>query len=117
MGGVRAGSLDRKLEVYKLVTVQDDAGQEVKSLTLDFYAWGRVNYIRGKEKMQYGREEIQIELATFKVRFTSRLTATHKFKFNGNYWDIQSMAPMGRLNREFIEAMCEHMDVSKIVLP
>lgn len=115
-GGIKAGSLNRKIELYKPVNTIDPSGQEIHAYSFDFEAFAAVDFLRGKEKMQHGREEMSTILANFKIRFTPKLLVTHRIKFNGDFYNIQSFAPMGSMNRQLIEVLGELLDASKIVI-
>lgn len=117
-GGIAAGKLDRLIEFWKFPKIFDDNGQEVPSPTgeLDFKAWAAVSSIRGREQTKSGREEMAMMLMIFKIRFNSKVSALHKVKFNGIFFDIQSMSPMGRRNRELIEITAQQLDMSTIVV-
>jgi len=128
---IKAGDLNRKIEIYRIKehldsdgkVILDEAGQPVEvdqagqpKKTLEFlsFAWASVRPVRGYEKMQHGREEMATMQYTFKIRFNN-LKASDLLKLDDAFWEIQSMAPMGRLNREIIEVLAEQIDVRKIV--
>jgi head-tail adaptor len=54
--------------------------------------------------------------ARFRVRYKGSISATHIIKINGQFWNIQNLAPLGRLNRDIVEIMAEQLDVSKVVI-
>lgn len=116
LGGIRAGELNRRVELWAMATTEDETGQNVKSYSKDFDAWAQVKFVRGSEKTKSGREEMQTVYARFKIRFKPQLKATHLIKFNGDFYNIQSMAPMGRLLRDLVEIEGELLDVSTLVL-
>lgn len=116
-GGIKAGALNRKIDFYIPTSAVDYTGQEVKTFALDFSAMSDVRPIRGRERMQHGREEMATLLYSFRIHFTPRLTVNHRVLFNGDYFDIQSFSPMGSLNRRMIEFVGELIDASKIVIP
>jgi len=113
---IRAGRLNRKVEVFKQVTITDDYG-DASSTTLQSkgFAWASVKAINGSEKMQYGREEVASIMYSLEIRFNKDIEVTDKILYNGYYMDIVSIAPRGRLQREVVEVMCEIIDVSKLV--
>lgn len=116
-GGIAAGKLNRLIEFWRYPIVIDSNGQETLGPgEFDFEAWAQVSSIRGREQTKFGREEMAMMLMIFKVRFNPRVSAKHKVKFNGIFYDIQSMSPMGRLNRELIEITAQQLDMSSIVV-
>jgi SPP1 family predicted phage head-tail adaptor len=116
-GGIRAGTLNRKIEFFREVKTEDpDSGQEVRSFDFDFAAMADPRPVRGHERSQYGREEIAVRLVNFRVFYKETISATHKIRFNGEFYDIQSIAPMGSLNRRFVEILGEIIDASSIVV-
>jgi SPP1 family predicted phage head-tail adaptor len=114
IGGVASGHLSRRIELRRLVeTVDPISGQPVKSYVHKAYAWAQVLPFRGKEKMQSGRDDLAVMMYTFKIRFRA-VSVTDIILFDGATWDIKSMAPMGRRNREFIELVGEQVDVKDL---
>lgn len=115
-GGIRAGTLNRKIEFYKPNISTDNSGQQINTYVLDFFAMAAVNPVRSVERMRHGREEMATLLYRFKIHFTPRLKVTHRVKFNGDFFDVQGFAPMGTMNRRFIEFVGELIDASQIVI-
>jgi SPP1 family predicted phage head-tail adaptor len=116
-GGLRTGTLNRKIDFYKIALTTDSHGQAVESFTFDFSAMADVRPIKGSERAKHDRSEMTTLYYLFKIHFTPKVKVTHKILFNGDYFNIQGFAPMGSLNRRFIELTGELLDASKIVIP
>lgn len=112
---IRAGRLNHKVEIYQQTTTTDNTGQPVKTFTSKGYAWAAVRSMTGSEKANSGREEMATIIYAFELRYSGTLTVTDKIKYNGYMWDIQSLAPRGRMNRDTIEVIAECLEVSTIV--
>lgn len=115
-GGKRAGTLRRKIDLYKKTITENSSGQEVASYSYDFSLMSDPKPIRGTERSKSGREEMATLAFNFLTYFKKELTATHKVKFNGDFYDIQGIAPMGGMNRRFVEIYAELLDQSKLVI-
>jgi head-tail adaptor len=130
--GVHAGRLNRLVEIYEVEEhldstgaakldeagfpiAMDETGFPSKKLNLKGKAWANVSPVRGNEKMRHGRAEMATMLYNFKIRFQN-LKASNVIKHDGAYWEIQSLAPMGRLNREVVEVLAEQIDMGNIVV-
>jgi len=129
--GVQAGRLPHKIEILEVVehlgqdgTVNvddegqpliDDEGQPTRELKSKGYAFAGVTPVRGNEKMRWGREQTAVMINNFKLRFRGELRVSDKLRFNGYLWDIVSIAPMGRQNREVLEVTAEVRDVRAVV--
>jgi head-tail adaptor len=112
---VRAGRLEHKVGIYKVVTTYDESNTPVKSYELKKYAWANVRANTAQEKMKHGREEMATVVYTLEMRYDSTLHVTDQIKFNNYMMDIQSIAPRGRLNRENMQVHCEVIDVNSVV--
>lgn len=113
---IRAGRLNRKVDIYRQVIVTDDYGDSASTtLELRGSAWASVRASTGTEKMQFGREESATIMYSLEIRFNKDIEVTDQILFNGYYMNIVSIAPRGRLNRETVEVYCEVLEVSKLV--
>ena len=118
MAGFAAGKFNRLLEFYLAPKVKDSNGQMVPGTpALDFKGWGSVTAIRGREQTKYGREEMAMMLMVFKVRFNKKISTEHLIKFNGIFFDIQSLSPFGRRNWEYLEITAQQLNIQKIAMP
>jgi len=115
-GGIRAGSLNRKIDLYKEVVTSDSSGQEIRGYQYDFSLLSDARPLRGTERAQAGRVELATITYTFRTYYKEKISVKHKVKFNGEFFDIQSLAPMGNLNRRFMEIFAELRGASTLVI-
>lgn len=116
-GGIRAGSLNVKVDYYKQTsTVDPESNQQIHGMAFDFSKMCDPRPIRGLERTQHGRENMAIITVSFRCYFDPRVTVTHSIRWEGNFYNIKGFAPMGTMNRRFMECLGELIDADKIVI-
>ena len=116
LGGIRAGALDRRVEILKLAsTIDAVSGEAVKSYSRRAFTWANIRSIGGYEKMRSGREDLATKMNLFRIRYRADIETTDIIVFNGAHWGVQSLAPGGRRNREWIEVMAEQVDMKELI--
>lgn len=116
IGGVKAGSLNRKIDLYKQIRTADSSGQEVYSYCYDFSLMSNPRPLRSVERTKFSRDEIAITEFTFVTYFKKNISNTHKIKFDGNFFDIIGLAPMGANSRRFMEISAQILDQTTLVI-
>lgn len=112
---IRAGRLDRKVEIFENVISTDaNTGEQLKTRVSKGFAWAAVRAINTKERMQSGRAELAANAYEVEIRFNN-LSVTDELLYDGYYLNIQSMSPRGRRNRETVNLMCEVLEPNNLV--
>lgn len=92
---VRAGLLDRRVSLERRVEVVDDSGQPVIQWFPVAEVWARVEPLGGREN--FGAQQF---VATGDLRFTIRfrkdITPLHRVVYDGQRYDVVSVAEDGR---------------------
>lgn len=115
MTSIEAGKLDRKILVQQMNTTISPSGHPAKSWANKFYAWASVRAVRGSEIPEFSREKSAIFVSTFQIRFNKDLKSTDRILYDGYAWDIVSITPWGRLNREVLEIVAHVVDAGEVV--
>jgi len=115
MSSIEAGKLNRKIQIQQLVVTESASGHPAKSWTLRAYAWASVRPLKGVEAASFGREQAAQMMAAFEIRFNKDVSFTDRIVYDGYNWEILSIAPWGRLNREMLQIFARVLEGGKIV--
>lgn len=99
---MRAGAMDRQITIQRRVLTKDSVGQDVESWVTDATVWCQVIPVGGKERLTSAHEVIEFD-TRFRIRYRSSLDTTYRVVFEGQEFDIFSIAEIGR--REGLEIM------------
>jgi SPP1 family predicted phage head-tail adaptor len=104
---VRAGQLDRKIEIQRYAPNRDETSGEIVP------GWATLYTVWASKKQQSGREAIRAEqlVASQTVVFTIRykdVQPKDRVLFEGRYYDIKSINELGR--KEGLELITEGKD-------
>lgn len=97
---MQAGKLDRRIVIQTPTATRDGAGQPVKTWGLLATVWAKVEHLRGKEPFQ-GEQFNAQRTSVFTIRHRTDVDETMQIIFDGDTYDIQSIAEKGR--REGLE--------------
>lgn len=92
---MRAGSLDRKIELQTWTEAESAIGEPIKTFKRLAYVFARVVPINGNEVLKSGRP-IASKTAKFIIRYRNDLTTVNRIVYAGENWNILSMAELGR---------------------
>lgn len=107
MAAMKAGKLDKRLDIEQPITTQDSAGSPVVSWLAVGTVWASIEPIKGREAMT-ANQNLAIMDTRIKVRahpLLSSINAKWRVKYNGLIYNIVSVAHIELGNRE-IELMC-----------
>ena len=101
------GRLDRKVLFQRKSTTLNDTGNETESYTDLCYKWVQFQPFRGKENTESG-QTVASNFYVWKCRYDSRLKPKDRAYYQGDYFEIVSVAPLGR--REALELFVQWKD-------
>ena len=92
---MRAGELDRLIVIETPTEGQDD--YSARTLTWATFAtvWAKVSPVRGRETVAADRALAQAD-TVFRVYWLSGVTTKMRVSYDGQYYDIQHVAEIGR---------------------
>lgn len=95
---IAAGERDRLIEFQRLITDEDDLGQQSNPEPERIVrAWAKVLFGSGQERREAAQERAS-QSATFLCNWTPALaevTQEHRISALNRIWDITSIAPIG----------------------
>lgn len=97
---MRAGRLDRRIELQKNSPTQNTAGEEVDNWTELYTVWAEVIPVRGSERYASQQDAAVIE-EKFRIRYLSDITPKNRILYNSRIYDIKGVLEIGR--REGLE--------------
>lgn len=102
-----AGTLDRLCTIKKVEQAVNDWGDPLQpTVTTLGQAWGKVLHVKGYEKMKSGRD-IAASMVQIIMRYRDDVLPTYLVEVENLTYDIKSVVPFGRMNREGMELFCE----------
>jgi SPP1 family predicted phage head-tail adaptor len=93
--GIKAGTLDRKIDILSPLSSQDESGQPIYTYALYHACAAAVEEPNAKEVF----EADMLSLPFFKyfiLRFKKGVNELMKIQYNGEFYDIHSVAEVGR---------------------
>lgn len=87
---MKAGKMDREIQLQSLSTVADAVGHPTPTFTTYATVWAEVREATGAENLQFGRENASGS-ALFLIRFTSSIKTTDRIRYQNKSFDIISI--------------------------
>ena len=102
---MRAGQLDRQVELQAKTVSQDDHGEEIETWTGIATIWAGRKDLRGKEF--FAAKQLSAEIACrWHVRYRNDITPdASRLVYEGNIYDVLAVIELGR--REGLELMTD----------
>jgi SPP1 family predicted phage head-tail adaptor len=97
---MRAGRLDRSIELQSLSTTNNSFGEPVETWTTIATVAAAVTPNRGNERFT-AQQVVGHAVVTFKIRYRTGLTVLNRIRYQGRQWDIHDVREVGR--REGLE--------------
>jgi SPP1 family predicted phage head-tail adaptor len=102
-----AGRLNRLFTFQRKEVTLNNSGNETETYADLFTAWCSIQIMRGKESTE-GDEVVASNFYIIKARYDSRLKPKDRAVWDGNNYDIVSVAQLGY--REGLEIMAKYKD-------
>lgn len=99
---MRAGDLDRTIEIQTFTTTTDGVGKEKKNWTPLYTVRAKVTPVRGEERFAALQNTAAAEVK-FKIRYREDISTLNRIVYEGRTYDIVAVMELGR--REGIELM------------
>ena len=97
---MQAGKLDRRITIQSRTLAKDGAGQPVETWATLCTVWAHFESLRGKEPFE-GQQFNAQRVSVFMIRWRDDVDETMQIIFDGDTYNIQSIAEKGR--REGLE--------------
>lgn len=94
---------DQQITIEAKTTTQDGAGQPVESWATFATVWAEVRPFRGGERF-LARQVVGEAVTTFGIRYLAGVTRLQRINYDGKYWDIHDVRPVGRQDKLEIDA-------------
>jgi SPP1 family predicted phage head-tail adaptor len=92
---LRAGLLDRRIVLERRSETVDTSGQAVEVYDPIGTVWARVEPLGGREG--FGQQQwVAVGDVRFTIRFRDDITPLHRVSYNGQFFDVVSVAEEGR---------------------
>lgn len=101
---MRAGLLDRRIELQHRTLTRDSHGQEVESFATYVTVWAQKRDTRGREAIA-SQQEFAENTAAFLVRWRSDVLRTDRIVYGSAQYNIRQIAEIGRT--EGMELLCD----------
>ena len=102
------GAMDEIIDVYgHTVTGTNDFKEDQKSRVLFKRLWAKREDFASQEGEE-GRQIVASDEIVFVTHYISGVLHTHEVYYEGEYYDITSVKPMGR--REYLQIKCKIKD-------
>lgn len=101
---MRAGKMDRLIQIDKLVSTRDTFGAEVPQWQKLCSVWCEVVSERGQEKLESAQEVARDNLL-FRIRYRTDVKRSYRIQYNREFYDIKSITEIGR--RDGLEIFAE----------
>ena len=108
------GKLDRYIKILGVNKSRDSAGQEVLEFFTFYEGFSMVRAIFGKERF-LSQREMAVRSYKFMVRYIDGVTEEMFIEYEGDYYDIVGLAPLGNRNRHWLEISCQYRKESPLV--
>ena len=89
------GKLDRRIELEQNTATQDTFGQAIDQWESLGKRWASVAYKGGGEQIQ-ADEQVAVQRVEFTIRHEEGLTARLRVRYQGQVYDIEAVAEIGR---------------------
>lgn len=88
---MRAGRLDREIEIQKKTVARDSYGQPLETWSTLATVWAAKEDDRGREF--FAAQQVQAFAPTrFRIRYRSDVTAGHRVSYGGQVYDVRAVA-------------------------
>lgn len=104
---VGIGSMDRRITLKGYTSAADAYGQMVKTWATGSVVWAAVEVVSGTEG-QDNQAELSRRRLKFTIRYKSGVDETYRIVYEGNDYDIISVAEIGR--RRYMEIIATVRD-------
>lgn len=104
---MRAGALNRRVALQKVVMTSDAEGVSGETWSLVSNVWANINPAGGTEQMQAGQMEEKITHRVT-IRYRSDLSTRQRFVYGTRTFLIHSMLDQDEAHRE-IDCLCEEI--------
>ncbi len=103
-GSLRAGDLDRRIDLRKQLAGADEHGQPNGQWMTMATVWASFKPATGREFVASRAAQAIVD-GTFRIRWRDDVKATWRIVFDGRDYDIQSLVEIGR--REGLEILAQ----------
>lgn len=103
---MRAGPLDRRIELQSRTTAKDSYGEEVISFTSLAFVWASKRDERGREFLASNAERAEA-MTIWAIRWRSDVKAQDRLVYATVQYDIESISELGR--RDGLELICKRV--------
>jgi SPP1 family predicted phage head-tail adaptor len=105
---LKAGHLDKRVEIQANTPAANDIGEMVASWETVDTVWASIEPLTGREVLQ--AQQVQAESTVrIRIRYYSGLTAAHRLKYGSRIYEINSISDKFERG-EHIELMCRETD-------
>ncbi len=101
---MRAGALDRRIEIQSYSATRDAIGGEVRFWTTTATVWAQKRDTAGRESEKAGREALAEVETVWRIRYCAGVSPKMRVKFGSQLWSIEAIAEIGR--REGLDLRC-----------
>jgi len=92
---MRAGALDRRIEIQRAEVVQDEYGQPIETWVTVADCAAEVRPLKGIER--FTAEQLAAHVDTrFRIRWLPDITPQNRIVFDGRAYDVQAVLELGR---------------------
>ena len=92
---MRIGQLDRRIIIQTNTPAASASGAMASSWATHATVWARVTEQGGREFLD-AEQTVAEQKAVFRIRYLSTVTEEMRISYNGRFYDIQSIAELGR---------------------
>jgi len=92
---MRAGELDRSIVIDDLTDAKDDYGGKTETWAPFATVWAKVTPLRGGEYQAAAQIGAQVD-TVFRIRWLAGVTRRMRINYDGQVYDIQHIAELGR---------------------
>jgi len=98
------GQMDRRIVLQDYTLTRTDYGESTPTYTTTATVWAAVRFGSGNERM-VADKNTAVGDVIFTIRFRSGITEKTRISWDGNYWDIQHIAYLGR--RQYVDLIAK----------
>jgi SPP1 family predicted phage head-tail adaptor len=88
---VKAGALNRQIEIQSRDSGTDEAGQPVQTWATLATVWANVAGATGMGSIKAGVGGVEINAYSFRIRYRTDVDAAERVVFNGQNFDVKSV--------------------------
>lgn len=102
---MRAGLLNRRINIERRATTQDALGQPSESWTLVAAVWADIRHLGGLESIKAGADTSVVR-ASIRIRYRTGLDAGMRVTHGADTYDVRAVLP-DTARREYVDLVCE----------